>query len=293
MAGRPKEPEVIRYLPPIVTVLREMGGSGIAAEVIDHVIEALAIPEAEQEATLKSGGSRVRNMVQWGRLVLVRGGLLEGASTRGVWALTDKGQTVDLDSFDFLTLLRDVRKQFQAERKERRKSKEEEGPEEDEPLSDDSDYRSELLSLLRSLPASGFERLCQRLLRESGFQQVEVTGWAGDGGIDGIGILQVNAFVSFRVLFQCKRYQGAVNPSQVRDFRGAMQGRADKGIILTTGTFTLDGTKEARRDGVPPIELVDGDALVKLFADLRLGLNPRTTFDVNHRFFDDFRGQRD
>jgi len=91
------------------------------------------------------------------------------------------------------------------------------------------------------------------------------------------------------VLFQCKRYQGAVTPSHVRDFRGAMGGRADKGIIVTTGTFTLDAKKEARRDGVPPIELVDGELLVQMFERLQLGLIPRTTYDVDEKFFEDFR----
>jgi len=142
--------------------------------------------------------------------------------------------------------------------------------------------------VIKSLPASGFERLCQRLLRESGFQQVVVTGRSGDGGIDGIGILQVNPFVTFNVLFQCKRYEGSVTPSQIRDFRGAMMGRADKGIVITTGTFTLDAKREARRDGVPPIELVAGEDLVRLFENLELGLVPRRTFEINRKFFDEF-----
>jgi restriction system protein len=127
-----------------------------------------------------------------------------------------------------------------------------------------------------SLPPQGFERFCQRLLRESGFQQVKVTGRSGDGGIDGIGVLQINAFVSFKVLFQCKRYAGSVGSPQVRDFRGAMAGRADTGLILTTGTFTLDAKSEAVRDGVAPIELVDG-------------LIPRTSYEVDERFFDEFK----
>ena len=124
---------------------------------------------------------------------------------------------------------------------------------------------------------------------ESGFEKVTVTGRSGDGGIDGIGVLQVNTFVSFNVLFQCKRYKGTVAPSQVRDFRGAMQGRADKGIIMTTGTFTQDAQKEARRDGVPTIELVSGDDLVDLFAKLELGLKPRSTYDLDDEFFEEFR----
>jgi len=152
-----------------------------------------------------------------------------------------------------------------------------------------ADYRSGLIKILQSIPPNGFERICQRLLRESGFEQVTVTGRSGDGGIDGIGLLQVNPFVSFKVLFQCKRYQGSVGPSQVRDFRGAMQGRADKGIIMTTGTFTTEAKKEARRDGVPPIEIVDGDKLIDMFEMLELGLKPIKTYEIEDKFFDEFR----
>jgi restriction system protein len=126
-------------------------------------------------------------------------------------------------------------------------------------------------------------------LREAGFEQVAVTGRSGDGGIDGNGVLALNAFVSFRVLFQCKRYEGSVGPGHVRDFRGAMQGRADKGIVLTTGTFSADARREALRDGVPPIELVDGEKLVQLFEDLELGLEPRKAFELNERFFDEYQ----
>jgi restriction system protein len=139
------------------------------------------------------------------------------------------------------------------------------------------------------LPAAGFERLCQRLLRESGFQHVTVTGRSGDGGLDGNGVLEVNPFVSFRVLFQSKRYAGAVTPAQVRDFRGAMAGRADKGIILTTGTFTAEARREAVRDGVPPIELVDGEKLIDMFEKLELGLKPRTAYEIDDDFFEDFK----
>lgn len=145
-------------------------------------------------------------------------------------------------------------------------------------------YRQVVASRLQALPPAGFERFCQRLLRESGFEEVTITGRSGDGGIDGIGILQVNALVSFKVLFHCKRYTGSVTPSQVRDFRGAMMGRADKGII-TTGSFTADAGKEAVRDGVAPIELVDGEKLVSMLEHLELGLEPRRTFEVDPTFF--------
>ena len=282
-----KGPQFIRFFKPVIEVLKESGGSGTAAEVIDQTIEKMNISEKEQAATTKNGQSRVRNQVNWARLYLVRAGYLD-SSKRGIWSLTEKGMTLDFAAFDVLGTLKQVQKIFRDEKKPQGRT---------EPFEDDAveqeiepqDHRAKLLNLIKSLPPGGFERLSQRLLRESGFQRVVVTGRSGDGGIDGMGVLQVNPFVSFNVLFQCKRYQGTVTPSQVRDFRGAMMGRADKGIIITTGTFTLDAKKEARRDGVPPIELVDGESLVQMFERLELGLVPRTTYVVDEKFFEDFK----
>jgi restriction system protein len=281
-----KGPKFIRFFKPIIEVLKETGGSGTVAEVIDHVIEKMMIPESEQEVTLKGGQSRVRNQIQWARFYLVQSGYID-SSKRGIWSLTEKGLTTDTMNFDSLGIFKKIHKGFSKTKKPKDLDKPPIGELEEE--TEPPDHRTSLLNIIKSLPPSGFERLSQRLLRESGFQKVAVTGKTGDGGIDGVGILQVNPFVSFNVLFQCKRYQGAVTPSQIRDFRGAMMGRADKGIIITTGTFTLEAKKEARRDGAPPIELVDGDILVQMFEQLQLGLIPRTTFDVDEKFFDDFR----
>jgi restriction system protein len=145
--------------------------------------------------------------------------------------------------------------------------------------------------MIRGLPAGGFERLCQRLLRESGFQQVEVTGRSGDGGIDGKGLLQINPLLSMQVVFQSKKYGPAtsVTVSQTRDLRGAMAGRSDKGIFITTSTFTADARREALREGVPPIELVDGQKLVAMFEDLQLGLIPKRIYEIDVKFFDEFK----
>jgi len=281
-----KGPELIRFFKPILQILRQSGGSGTTSEVIDRAIELLQIPESEQEVTLKNGQSRIRNQVQWGRLYLVRAGYLD-SSRRGIWSLTEKGVQADLAALDAYEVFQVVQKGLQTEKEE--KELQEPFIDEDDGSSVETvDYKSELLAVIKSLPPSGFERLCQRLLRESGFQQVVVTGRSRDGGIDGVGVLQVNPFVTFNVLFQCKRYGGAVTPSHIRDFRGAMMGRADKGIVITTGTFTLDAKKEARRDGVPPIELVAGEDLVRLFENLELGLLPRRTFEVDRKFFDEF-----
>lgn len=281
-----KGPEFTRFFSPIVIALKEKGGSGTTSEIIDRSIEMLNLSEEEQSKELSSGGSKVRNQAQWARLYLVKGGLLD-SSGRGIWKLTETGSKIDPSNYDFTKMLKQVQKKFRLERKER-----DENQEEDESNNVEAsikDYRSAIIGILRNLPPEGFERLCQRLLRESGFEQVVVTGRSGDGGIDGVGILQINPFVSFNVLFQCKRYSGSVTPSQIRDFRGAMQGRADKGIILTTGAFTVEAKKEARRDGAPPIELVDGDDLVKLFEDLEFGLIQRKTYDLDEQFFDEFK----
>jgi restriction system protein len=285
--NRTKGSQFIRFFIPLIEVLKESGGSGTVSEMIDRVIAKMRIPESEQEVTIKSGQSRVRNQVQWARLHLAFAGYID-KSKRGIWSLTEKGLSIDAKTFDAQEAFNLARKKYAEGMRLKERSKlsvDEVDVEEIETI----DYRTDLLNLIKALPPNGFERLSQRLLRESGFQKIEVTGKTGDGGIDGFGILQVNPFVSFNVLFQCKRYQGAVTPSQIRDFRGAMVGRADKGIIITTGTFTLEAKKEARRDGAPPIELVDGDALVQMFEQLQLGLIPRTTFDVDEKFFDDFR----
>jgi restriction system protein len=119
---------------------------------------------------------------------------------------------------------------------------------------------------------TAFERLCQRILRESGFIEVEVTRRSGDGGIDGHGTIRLGGLISFNVLFQSKRYKGNLGPDVVRDFRGAMVGRADKGVIISTGNFTLEARREATRDGAPPIDLIDGRLLAEKLKDLRLGV---------------------
>ena len=282
-----KGPKFIRFFRPILELLLESGGTSTPAEIVDRSIEIANVSESEQEALNKNGQSRIKNQVHWARQYLVWDGYLD-SSRRGVWSLTDKGRTVDVNKLNPLEILKSVQKA----RSHAKQSKNPKAPSADEPLPEDLEaegHRTRLIELIRSLSPDGFERLSQRLLRESGFQHVTVTGRAGDGGIDGIGTLQVNPFVSFNVLFQCKRYQGAVTPSHVRDFRGAMMGRADKGIILTTGTFTLEAKKEARRDGVPPIELVDGDVIVDMFERLELGLIPKRTYDIDEKFFDEYK----
>lgn len=280
--------QFVRYFGPVLDALRKLGGSGKPDEVTEQVALDLFLSDEVQNDLLPSGDSRFRNQVAWARFYLVREGLLD-SSKRGVWSLTERGRATALTHPQAREVFLRWVKIFQEQRKAK--------PADEEPIAEkvaeatgapSVDYRAEALKLLLGLPPAGFERLSQRLLREAGFTQVVVTGQSGDGGIDGHGTLQINPLVSFKVLFQCKRYTKSVSPSHVRDFRGAMAGRADKGIVITTGSFTAEAKREASRDGVPPIELIDGEKLIDMLENLELGLKAVTTYEVNHAFFGEF-----
>lgn len=289
-AAREQRAQFLRFFGPVLDALRELGGSGRPSEVTDQIAKKMAIPDAVQNEQLASGNSRFANQVAWARFYLVRDGYLD-SSRKGVWTLTDKGRgshLTDQQAGEIFTRWVEIDKEARRKKHKESPAQEDPAPESTVVPQPPGDYKLELMELLRKLPPAGFERLCMRLLRESGFVEVVVTGRAGDGGIDGHGTLEVNPLVSFRVLFQCKRYVGSVTPAQVSDFRGAMQGRADKGIVLTTGTFTSEARREASRDGVPPIELVDGTKLLQMFESLELGLKPTKSYEIDQEFFRDF-----
>lgn len=270
----------LRVYGPLLEMLKEMGGEGPAGEVMRKVADQVFGDSPERARVLKSGGNAAENEVAWARNNLKEAGLID-ASTRGVWRLTERGWETRIDSIEDAWRIgnfRDIKLRA--------------GVDEDEAASEDlpapEGAGPTLLEVLRLLSPQGFERLCQLVLRRAGFEEVEVTGRSGDGGIDGHGLLQVNELVTFQVLFQCKRYQGTVGPGEIRNFRGAMSGRTDKGIFLTTGSFTNEATKEARREGVPPIELVDGEKLRALMERLQIGVRPRTIYDVDLQFFENY-----
>jgi restriction system protein len=283
-------PQFVKYFGPILDALRELGGSGTPNEVVERIALDKGVPDDVQNELLPSGQPRFRNKIAWARFYLVREGLLD-SSKRGVWSLTEKGRTTTLSHEEALDIHRKWSRIFQQEGRARASAAEPEASPPTQAANDETlgNHRNRIIQIMLSLPPAGFERLAQRLLRESGFTQVEVSGRSGDGGIDGHGTLQLNSLVSFKVLFQCKRYSNSVSPSQVRDFRGAMAGRADKGIILTTGTFTAEARREASRDGVPAIELIDGDALVGMLEQLELGLKPVKAYEIDESFFSEFK----
>jgi len=279
------QPKFLKFFIPLINALKELGGSGTPSEVIDLAISNLNISEKEQEKINKNGGSTIINQAQWAKFYLLRGGYIS-SSKRGIWTLTERVVNEPLDEEKAIQIIKAERKKYNKFKKDAKAKI----VQESEPDPDSSDDIL-LLDVLKNLSPDGFERICQRLLRESGFKEVKVTGKTGDGGIDGYGIMQISPLVSFNVLFQCKRFKGSVGSGVIRDFRGAMLGRADKGIILTTGTFTAEAKKESRRDGAPPIELVDGDKLVEMFQELDLGVIPKTVYVIDEKFFDEFKNK--
>ena len=267
---------------PVIKALHELGGSGSVSEIEEKVAELLKLTEDEINEIHRGNRTKLSYRLAWARNYLKRFGVLENSS-RGVWALTQKGRdTKNVKKEEVNHFVKDLDRQTE--------SIESEVAEGGEPESVSKLWEEELLEQLLKLTPEAFERLCQRILRESGFTQVEVTGRSGDGGIDGRGIIKIGGLLSFRTIFQSKRYIGSVSSQQIRDFRGAMVGRADKGLFITTGTFTRDAKQEATRDGAPPIDLLEGGDLVEKMKELKLGVKIKTEeiVEVDKEWFINF-----
>lgn len=265
---------------PTLTALHSLGGSGSVDEMEEQIATDLQLTDEQVNEIHRGNTSKFSYRLAWARNYLKRYGLLENSS-RGVWALTEEGlktKAVDKEV---------VKRRVVAEDRQERLSKEKAKPIDQIEESADIEelqrfsWQEQIVEELQSILPSSFERLCQRLLRELGFQNVEVTGQSNDGGIDGKGMLKLGGVLSFHVIFQAKRYRGSVSPSVVRDFRGAMVGRADKGLIITTGTFTREAKREAQRDGAPPIDLIDGKDLAEKLKELKLGVEIELVERIN------------
>jgi restriction system protein len=259
-------PQSSEMLNPILQALHELGGSGSIEEINNKVIE-LQNYSADIIDVLHGEGPRteIEYRLSWARTYLKKYGLLEN-SGRGVWAISnDKNDIKEVNPKDVADFVHSLSK-----------NKKDKGI--DDTVIEDSEVENktwleELMELLLSMSPDAFERLIQRILRESGFSQVEVTGKSGDGGIDGKGIFKIVGLISFNVLFQCKRWQNSVTSSEIRDFRGVLQGKADKVLFATAGSFTRNAIKEASRDCTHPIDLLDGEVLTNKIKELKLGLS--------------------
>ncbi|MEM5786647.1 MAG: restriction endonuclease [Syntrophobacteraceae bacterium] len=270
---------------PLLKALHELGGSGSIEEILSQVSDSLNLPEdvlSIPHNPEKSSQTEVEYRLAWARTYLKKFGIIDN-SERGVWVIVpEKREVKSIDPQDVVRTVREMTRKEREGQQRPTAQPEEELPEEAET------WRTKLHHVLtKELSPEAFERLVKRMLRESGFVQVEVTGRTGDGGIDGKGIVRIGGLLSFHVLFQCKKYQGSVSPGAIRDFRGALVGRADKGLFVTTGTFTRDAIREATRDGAPPIDLIDGDQLADKLKELHLGIKTEMveSVDVDNEWF--------
>jgi restriction system protein len=278
-------PTYDRLLIPTLEALKILGGSGMIDEINSKVYEIANLEPEILEISHNEDGlqSEVDYRLAWARTYLKKYGLVENSS-RGVWSLID--HDVNLTQLNRKEIVKSVREEIN-KTSESKTIPNQETNDVSYEIEDAIDWKEKLLNVILKIDFAAFERLCKRLLRESGFVQVEVTGKSGDGGIDGKGLVRISGFLSFHIIFQCKRYKGTVSSSQIRDFRGAMQGRADKGLLITTGTFTRDAIKEATRDGAPPIDLIDGELLCDKLKEFNLGVKTELieSVSVNDEWF--------
>ena len=294
MIAKSQIPTYEDLLWPTLKALEKEGGSASIHELASRVAMDLALPDEILDVLHKDGPqTEIDYRAAWARTHLKLIGAVDN-TLRGVWTITDKGRSIQSPS-QARERVRNIRADAYRARKAKLRQPEIEKRHLDEgkleskqpDKDDDDDWTSTLLGILKSMVPDAFERLCQRVLRESGFTRVEVTGRSGDGGIDGAGVLRIT-LISFHVRFQCKRYAGSVGAREIRDFRGAMVGRADKGLFITTGAFTRDAQREAVRDGAPAIDLIDGTELCNFLKDLELGVRTTTVQQIRPepRFFE-------
>ena len=283
---------------PTLVAVRNLGGSATRAELMEGVPEIAGVTDEQlavryPEGPPHRGEPKVLHQIRFACTNLKKIDALDN-SQRGVWSITRKG----LDYLEMDRVEEALKSAFKAVARERRKPRDEsqsEPVEDDEELAEGDDdggerWKGKLLGVLKAMEPGAFERLSMRLVKEAGFRNVEVLGKPSDEGIDGVGVYKVS-LVSFPTYFQCKRYAGSVPSSAVRDFRGAMAGRGERGILMTTGTFTREAKAEAVRDGAPPVDLIDGDELCDLLLKYGIGVRvqERTVKDitVDQSFFDD------
>lgn len=246
-------PKREHFFKPVMKAIQDLGGSGTNDEINNKVIELLNISE-ELLAIMHKNTSQTEFEYEmaWVRTMLKSQGLLEN-SQRGVWSINMSGD------FSLIKMSWDKKLELEINNE----------------VNEEENWKERVINVItENLSPAAFERLIQRLLREKGFTQVEVTGRSGDGGIDGRGIARINGILSFHIIFQCKRYKATskIGSKDIRDFRGAMVGRTDKGLFITTSSFTRDAINEATRDGAPTIDLMDGDKLAEKLKELNLGL---------------------
>ena len=285
-------PRYNQLIEPTFIALKELGGSGKNEEILNQIIADLKISDdvADIQHKGRTNKSELSYQADWARTYLRIYGVIEN-SARGVWSI--KPDFVSVSNLDAKTIVDSVTRETRKKRsKKKEKPSSAKKPEDDDPANDYSEFpdelkpwREQLADILQNMDPYGFERLAQRVLRECGFSQVEVTKKSGDGGIDGTGKLKINGIFSFNVAFQCKRYSGLVGAPAIRDFRGSLTTNIEKGVLITTGAFTKAAREEATSPGKQQIDLVDGEDFINMIAEYGIGVKEVKTYEIDESFF--------
>lgn len=267
---------------PVFVALHALGGSGTVKEINDKIIETLKLPDSVVDILHdpnRSTQTELEYQLAWARTYLKKYGAIENCS-KGVWAITSNFLSEKtIDAKEVLKRATSPKKVETEVVKEISEINIIDNPEEIQP------WKAKLIEVLHNMDPWGFERLAQRLLRECGFTQVQVTKKTGDGGIDGTGKLKINGIFSFNVAFQCKRYKGSVSAGDIRDFRGSLATNIEKGVFITTGSFTKAAREEASEQGKQQIDLIDGDEFMNKLAEYNIGLKEVKSYDIDENFF--------
>ncbi len=291
----PRVPRYAQLIVPTISALKTLGGSGKNDEILDQIIADLNIPDevADIQHKGRTNKSELSYQADWARTYLRIYGVIENSS-RGVWSIKpDYVSSTDLDANTIVDAVTKETKKNKVNKREKTSALEEDDkPEDGDPSNDYAEYpdelkpwREQLADILKNMDPYGFERLSQRVLRECGFSQVEVTKKSGDGGIDGTGKLKINGIFSFNVAFQCKRYDGVVGAPAIRDFRGSLTTNIEKGVLITTGTFSKAAREEAASPGKQQIDLVDGEDFINMIAEYGIGVKEVKTYEIDESFF--------
>lgn len=269
---------------PTFIVLQNLGGSGNNEDILSGIISYLNLESDIVDIPHKDSSSLTELSYQaaWARTYMRLYGVIQN-SARCIWTVTPEYAKVE--SINAKKIVSSIHKNQKAQK---------ENPILTTPISKESEFdepqevqpwRKQLSHILQTMDPYGFERLSQRILRESGFSHVVVTKKSGDGGIDGTGKLKINGIFSFNVAFQCKRYSGVVGASFVRDFRGSLTTDIEKGVLITTGTFSKSAKEEASNPGKQQIDLIDGEELIDKIAEYGIGVREVKTYEVDEDFF--------
>lgn len=269
-------PQVRFFYEPTLRALNELGGSGSNEEIYNRVVAITNLTNDVLDAMHNFTMTEVEYRLAWARTYLKNYGAIENSKHR-VWSLTAKGAKMLRDgNID----VKDIYN-FTAKKQGKTVITSDDEVAEIEPVN----WREQITNILLNLDPYAFERLAQRLLRECGFSDVQVTRRSGDGGIDGTGKLRIQGIFSFNVAFQCKRYKGQVGAGAIRDFRGSLGTNIEKGVLITTGAFTKAAKEEASSEGKRLIDLMDGEELINKLAEYGIGLNEVKSYEVDEDFF--------